>query len=1216
MAAFDVATGALVDFNARTDGQVRGFAFSGDTVYVGGNFRSANGQQRDLLASFSAAPGGQMTSWAPVVDGGYVWSMVMSPDNSRVIASGSFTTINGVSAYGMGAVNASSGATEAWAANTRIRTAGADGAISSVATDGTQIYGTGYAFGAGASFEGTFAADPNTGNINWVNDCLGDEYDIYPSGDVAYTVSHSHDCSVIGGFPDTNPRSRWQKAGAVLTYPTGTITKKDAYGWDFTGLPYSGLAHWYPDLEFGKITSSRQAAWTVTGNQDYVVLGGEFPMVNGVAQQGLVRFAKRPIAPSKMKPIANTAFNPVPYSTESGKTRIVFGSVWDRDDTTITYDVFRSPWTKVATLTRNDSEFWKLPMMSASDTGLAPGSSVRYQVRATDADGNIQYSAWSPYITVSDAAPSAFAGAIAAGNPSHYWRLNEPTGPVLDSVGDLHGTVTGGTLGAPGAVAGDTAISMTASSTITTKDVAPADTNVTTEAWVKTTSTRGGRIVGFGAGSTGTSASGATDRVLYLDNSGRANFAINNGSYRTVTGRTGINDGQWHHVVGVAGADGLHLYVDGVRVGRDQTAINAKAYDGYWRIGADQTSGFANRPSDTGLNGTIDEVATYPRALSLTEIHDHYLASGRAAGWSTAAPQDTYGARIAQDAPDLHWRLDESTGTVVDATANGQTGTVLGLTTRNQTGAIPGGTAYQLTSGSVVANQSMLSPSTYSGEVWFKTTSTLGGRLFGFGNSTTTALSGSYDRHVYMQNNGKLSFGSYNGVQNVVTSSGAYNDGQWHHVVATQGPDGMRLWVDTQRVGSNAVSTAQNYTGAWRLGGDRVWSGASSNYLNASFDEFAVYPTVLSETAVRDHFTASGRTASNRPPTAAFTAMVDKLKLAVDGSGSGDPDGPIATYAWEFGDGSTATGVNATHTYANPGQYTVKLTVTDALGLTAVKTSTVTVVANQSPTAGFTTTTDQLSVAVDAGTSSDPDGDIATYAWDFGDGKKGTGKNAEHAYDVPGTYTVTLTVTDDDGATATTTAPVTAELPPNKLPKAALATEADELKVSVDAGASSDDDGTIASYAWNFGDDTVKTGMTASHTYAQAGTYEITLTVTDDRGGKDTASKSVTVAPHVAPKAAFSSTLSDLSASFDAAGSDDPDGSIDSYTWNFGDGKTGTGKATTHAYDNAGSYDVKLTVTDDDGLQDSVTHRITVTAPEVFAEDDFGRSVSSGWGGG
>ena len=135
------------------------------------------------------------------------------------------------------------------------------------------------------------------------------------------------------------------------------------------------------------------------------MLGGEFPKVNGVAQQGLVRFTKRPNLPHAMKPINSTAFTPAPYSTESGKVRVVFSSVWDRDDANITYDVYRSPGTRIATINRNDSEFWKLPWLSYTDTGLTPGSSVRYQVRAKDPDGNFQWSAWSPYITVSGAPP-------------------------------------------------------------------------------------------------------------------------------------------------------------------------------------------------------------------------------------------------------------------------------------------------------------------------------------------------------------------------------------------------------------------------------------------------------------------------------------------------------------------------------------------------------------------------------------------------------------------------------------------------------------------------------------------------------------------------------------------------------------------------------------------------------------------------------------------
>jgi hypothetical protein len=273
----------------------------------------------------------------------------------------------------------------------------------------------GYAFGAGASFEGTFAADPYTGALNWVNDCLGDTYSTFPQNGVLYVASHHHDCSVVGGFPDTNPRSRWMKATAEPTTPVGTITRKDAYGWDFTGLPYAGLLNWYPDLDFGSYTSARQAAWSVTGNSNYVVLGGEFPKVNGIAQQGLARFGKRTVSPHLSGPIYTAAMTPTPYSNERGLVRVPFSSAWDRDGAAITCDVFRSPATKIATFSRTDGRFWSLPSLSIVDSGQTPGSQVRYQVRAKDADGNIQWSAWSPWITVSDAATSAYRAAVRAG---------------------------------------------------------------------------------------------------------------------------------------------------------------------------------------------------------------------------------------------------------------------------------------------------------------------------------------------------------------------------------------------------------------------------------------------------------------------------------------------------------------------------------------------------------------------------------------------------------------------------------------------------------------------------------------------------------------------------------------------------------------------------------------------------------------------------------
>ena len=109
--------------------------------------------------------------------------MVASPDGSRIIVAGFHDPAQRRSPpTAWASLDATTGATLPWAATNRIQSAGANGAISSLSTDGVQVYGTGYAFGAGASFEGTFAADPYTGNINWVNDCLGDTYRQLPAG--------------------------------------------------------------------------------------------------------------------------------------------------------------------------------------------------------------------------------------------------------------------------------------------------------------------------------------------------------------------------------------------------------------------------------------------------------------------------------------------------------------------------------------------------------------------------------------------------------------------------------------------------------------------------------------------------------------------------------------------------------------------------------------------------------------------------------------------------------------------------------------------------------------------------------------------------------------------------------------------------------------------------------------------------------------------------
>ncbi|WP_449066724.1 LamG-like jellyroll fold domain-containing protein, partial [Planomonospora algeriensis] len=244
-----------------------------------------------------------------------------------------------------------------------------------------------------------------------------------------------------------------------------------------------------------------------------------------------------------------------------------------------------------------------------------------------------------------------------------------------------------------------------------------------------------------------------------------------------------------HHVVATQGSGGIALYVDGRRVGQNGAVTGAQSYDGYWRIGGDNLNGWPSQPTSAYLAGDIDEVAVYPSALSLAKVNEHYTASGRTSP-IPPRPADGYGRAVYDDEPSLYWRLGEAGGTV--AADSGQTGTpgaysATGVT-YGQAGAITGTDDKAVTTagGRVVSTGAVANPSTYSAEVWFKTTTTGGGKIIGFGNSPN-GTSGSYDRHVYMHNDGKLTFGTYTGAFNLITTANAYNDGQWHHVVATQG---------------------------------------------------------------------------------------------------------------------------------------------------------------------------------------------------------------------------------------------------------------------------------------------------------------------------------------------------------------------------------------------------------------------------------------------
>src|SRR5207247_10402289 len=123
---------------------------------------------------------------------------------------------------------------------------------------------------------------------------------------------------------------------------------------------------------------------------------------------------------------------------------------------------------------------------------------------------------------------------------------------------------------------------------------------------------------------------------------------------------------------------------------------------------------------------------------------------------------------------------------------------------------------------------------------------------------------------------------------------------------------------------------------------------------------------------------------ANQPPVASFTASCAGLACAFTGA-SGDPGGSVVAWSWDFGDGTKSTAQNPTHTYGSNGTRTVKLTVTDNAGATGAASLSVTV-SNQAPTAAFTRSCTGLACTLTS-TSTDADGTIASWSWNFGDGK-------------------------------------------------------------------------------------------------------------------------------------------------------------------------------------------------------------------------------------
>jgi large repetitive protein len=246
----------------------------------------------------------------------------------------------------------------------------------------------------------------------------------------------------------------------------------------------------------------------------------------------------------------------------------------------------------------------------------------------------------------------------------------------------------------------------------------------------------------------------------------------------------------------------------------------------------------------------------------------------------------------------------------------------------------------------------------------------------------------------------------------------------------------------------------------------------------------------------------------NEPPRADFEVHCQDLTCTFTDR-SDDTDGNLVNWVWAFGDGAGSNERNPAHSYAAAGHYTVTLRVRDNDGDEDTKSLVAepeAPPANEAPVADFEVHCQDLTCTF-TDRSDDTDGNLVNRVWDFGDGASSNERNPVHSYDAAGSYVVTLTVRDSDGAEDSKSLEAKPQAPsPNKAPDADFDVHCSGLTCTF-IDKSKDDDGTIVAWRWTFGDGASSTERNPGHVYAGSGKYDVLLVVTDNGGAADAKTK-------------------------------------------------------------------------------------------------------------
>ncbi len=427
-----------------------------------------------------------------------------------------------------------------------------------------------------------------------------------------------------------------------------------------------------------------------------------------------------------------------------------------------------------------------------------------------------------------------------------------------------------------------------------------------------------------------------------------------------------------------------------------------------------------------------------------------------------------------------------------------------------------------------------------------------------------------------------------------------------HTVTVSEEPEVDFTWEanclteETQfTVDESVTNVGEVATWSWSFG-----DGGTSNLQNPThtYEVAGTFDVILSIETTDGCFASVTHSVDINPlPTANFahtgpSCLNDTVYFS---NLSSSTNGLIETWVWDFGDGNEITinapdNPNVEHMYTNEGTFDVVLTVTDAEGCENNVTKQVVIVS--SPIADFNWEAGCLNEPVQFTDISSTNGgpDIGQWEWYFGDPASGTNNtsnlpNPTHVFSTDSTFTVTLIIHNTMGCTDT----VEHEIVITALPDVDFTIESDTICLGSLAQFTGISNSEIATWYWQFGDGGTSIEQNPGYGYQQAGTYTVTLTVTDVSGCENSTSQEVHV--NYAPEALFSydnACLGDSTSFTDFSYTNN--GYINNWSWDFGDGNTSTDPDPVHTYTTNDTYYVTLVVWDNSGCSDSITLPVQV----------------------